>query len=74
MEGKARAGRTGCEGRGGGCEGKAKEESEAVAVNKRGQDEMGAMMRVADVAQQGVAPERGPRDAHLCFTAVARAR
>src|SRR5205085_4915488 len=48
--------------------------TEGVAVNNGEWHERVAMIMLASVAQQSVAPERGPRRSHDSFNAVARAR
>jgi hypothetical protein len=53
---------------------KPKEESQAGAVVNREWHERVAMIMHASVAQQSVAPERGPRRSRDSFNAVARAR
>ena len=45
-----------------------------MAVNNGEWHERVAMIMLASVAQQSVAPERGPRRSHDSFNAVARAR
>ena len=64
VKGKASAGRKWSKARGGGWEGKPKEESQAVVGVNGEWDERVAMVMVAVVAQQSVAPEPPKRGSH----------